>query len=120
MQRDNGTVWIHSFAHGRTVYELKHDAAAVEAALNKTAVGEVASVFVRMALTADLGADELDRLCDLAGERAKIGKRAISEKLKAARQERERHGASEEQDRRAASKPTLGYGFRCRRPTRPG
>ena len=31
MQRPDGTVWIHSFAHGRTVYELKHDADAIAA-----------------------------------------------------------------------------------------
>ena len=29
MRRDDGTPWIHSFAHGRTVYELKYDAGAV-------------------------------------------------------------------------------------------
>ena len=26
MRRADGTPWIHSFAHGRTIYELKHDA----------------------------------------------------------------------------------------------
>jgi hypothetical protein len=25
MRREDGTPWIHSFAHGRTIYELKHD-----------------------------------------------------------------------------------------------
>ncbi len=26
MQRADGTLWIHSFAHGRTTYDLKYDA----------------------------------------------------------------------------------------------
>jgi hypothetical protein len=30
MRRSDGTPWIHSFAHGRTFYELKHDATAVQ------------------------------------------------------------------------------------------
>jgi len=29
MRRADGTPWIHSFAHGRIIYELKHDAASV-------------------------------------------------------------------------------------------
>ena len=35
MRRSDGTPWIHSFAHGRTVYELRHDAAAVDASLRR-------------------------------------------------------------------------------------
>jgi hypothetical protein len=31
MRRADGTPWIHSFAHGRTIYDLKLDAAAVRA-----------------------------------------------------------------------------------------
>ena len=31
MRRADGSIWIHSFAHGRTVYDLKLDAAAVRA-----------------------------------------------------------------------------------------
>ena len=33
MRRADGTIWIDRFAHGRTVYELKIDAAAVRARL---------------------------------------------------------------------------------------
>ena len=36
MRRADGSLWIHSFAHGRTTYELKLDAAALEAALRGT------------------------------------------------------------------------------------
>src|SRR5690242_10739012 len=35
MRRAHGTVWINSFAHGRTVYELKLDYRAAKAVLEK-------------------------------------------------------------------------------------
>ena len=35
MRRADGTPWIHSFAHGRTIYELKLDAATVRKAMEK-------------------------------------------------------------------------------------
>ncbi len=37
MRRANGTPWIHSFAHGRTVYEIKLDWRAVRAAVERLA-----------------------------------------------------------------------------------
>jgi hypothetical protein len=42
MRRRDGTLWVHSFAHGRTTYELRHDAASVEAALRATDPKEIA------------------------------------------------------------------------------
>ena len=30
MRRADGSLWIHSFAHGRTIYELKRDLADIE------------------------------------------------------------------------------------------
>jgi hypothetical protein len=33
MRRSDGTLWIHSFAHGRTIYDLKPDARAARAAV---------------------------------------------------------------------------------------
>jgi len=47
MRRADGSLWINSFAHGRTVYELKRDFAAVAAALDRAAKDEVADTFVR-------------------------------------------------------------------------
>jgi hypothetical protein len=104
MRQADGTPWIHSFAHGRTVYELKLDAGAVETALNKAPANEVAAVFVRLALAAELGADELEHLRDLTSQRAGLGKRAIERKLKAALQERASQRAQAERDRRAAER----------------
>jgi hypothetical protein len=47
MRRAEGTPWIHSFAHGRTIYELKLDAATVRAAIEKAPKDEAASTFVQ-------------------------------------------------------------------------
>jgi len=35
MRGSDGVPWVHSFAHGRTVYELKYDAPAIEAAVSE-------------------------------------------------------------------------------------
>ena len=39
MRRANGVPWIHSFAHGRTIYELRFDAAAVRKAMQQVGEG---------------------------------------------------------------------------------
>jgi hypothetical protein len=104
MRRAEGTPWINSFAHGRTTYELKQDAAAVEAALNKAPQAEVAATFVRLALAADIDADDLEHLRDVTAKRAGVGKRAIDRKLKGAVQDHRRRRAEEERNRRAAER----------------
>jgi hypothetical protein len=104
MRRADGTPWIHSFAHGRTMYELKQDAASVEAALNKAPANEVAAAFVRLAIASELDADELEHLRGLASQRAGVGKRAIERKLNATRRELASQRAQEERDRRAAER----------------
>jgi hypothetical protein len=105
MRRTDGSPWIHSFAHGRTVYDLKLDASAVETALHKAPANEeVVAVFVRLLLTSDLEADELERLRDLASKRAGVGKRAIEKRLKSVQKEEASHRAQEERDRRAAER----------------
>jgi hypothetical protein len=107
MQRDNGTLWIHSFAHGRTVYELKSDAAAVETALHLAPASEVASVFVRQVLAADLEHDERERLLAVASERGHVGKRALGAMLRTAEQTRDRDRAREDRERRAAERSDM-------------
>jgi hypothetical protein len=104
MLRPDGTPWIHSFAHGRTIYELKLDAQAAEAELNGLPQAEVADAFVRIALAADLEDDELEKLKDLAVDRSGIGKQALNRKLKVARQQQIERHEQEERDRRAAER----------------
>jgi hypothetical protein len=104
MRRADGTPWIHSFAHGRTIYELKVDAATVRAAIEKAPKDEAASTFVQMALRAELEDDELEALRNLTAERAGVGKRAIDRKLKAARDQQRQEQQRETEERRAAER----------------
>lgn len=100
MRRADGTPWIHSFAHGRTIYELKYDARSVEGALSKAPVDEVAELFVRLVVAADVDADEIERLRDLVSNFGGLSKRAINAKLKRAQQAHAARQAGEERQRR--------------------
>ena len=51
MRRADGRPWIHSFAHGRTVYKLQLDASAVRKAMEQAAKEEVVAVFTLGAVT---------------------------------------------------------------------
>ena len=87
MRRADGTPWIHSFAHGRTIYELKYDATAVRKAMEKAAKDEVVATFARLAAGADLDAIELAELRQLAKKLSGVGLRVIDDALKAAQQQ---------------------------------
>jgi hypothetical protein len=104
MRRADGSPWIHSFAHGRTVYELKYDARAVQAALKDMASADVPDAFVRLVLTADMDEAEIEELRNIAHERSGIGKRALDAKLKRARQEQAMHQATAIRERRTAER----------------
>ena len=84
MRRSDGTPWIHSFAHGRTVYELKHDAASVRRAMEKATKGDVVAALSGLAAGADIDAVELEELRQLAKELSGAGLHAINAMLKAA------------------------------------
>ena len=82
MRRADGTPWIHSFAHGRTIYELKLDATAVRKAMEKAAKDEVVATFALLAAGADLDAVELAELRQLAKKLSGVGLRVIDDALK--------------------------------------
>jgi hypothetical protein len=86
MRRADGTPWIHSFAHGRTIYKLKHDAASVRKAMEEAAKDDVVATFTRLAANADLDAVELEKLRQLAKKLSGIVLRVIDEELKSAKQ----------------------------------
>ncbi len=104
MRRADGTPWVHSFAHGRTVYELKFDAHAAQAALKSTAAASVPNAFVRLALTADLNEVEIEELRNIAHERCHIGKRTLDAMLKRARNEHTARQKQEQRERHAAER----------------
>ena len=105
MRRADGTPWIHSFAHGRTIYELKHDAASVRKAMEKAAKDEVVATFARLAVGADLDAVELEELRQLAKKLSGVGLRVIDDALKAAQQ---KHSRAASQGSAARQQPPAG------------
>jgi hypothetical protein len=84
MRRADGTLWINSFAHGRTTYQLKHNASTVRAAMDQAADDAVVKTFVKLALVADLTGQEIEELRNEAAKRSRLGKRTISNMLKSA------------------------------------
>ena len=60
MRRADGSPWIHSFAHGRTIYELKYDARAVAAAIANAPADQVVHLYVRLMLAAALNQAEAE------------------------------------------------------------
>jgi hypothetical protein len=102
MRRDDGTPWIHSFAHGRTIYELKSDAGAVRKAMEKMAKDEVVVTFATAVAAADLDAVELNELRQLAKQLSGVGLRVIDGALKAAQQQHAAQNARAARARAAA------------------
>jgi hypothetical protein len=104
MRRADGSVWINSFAHGRTTYGLKLDFAAARAILDRTEKAGVVDVFVSLAITADLREDEIEQLRHLTAERGGVGPRALTDILKQARKHHAAGLARQERERRMAER----------------
>jgi len=85
MRRPDGSVWINSFAHGRTTYELKVDFPAAKTALKKTTAEGAAETLERVVSLGDLGDDEVEILRNLAHTISGVGKRTLDRKLKKVR-----------------------------------
>ena len=83
MRRGDGTIWIHSFAHGRTVYELKLNAAAVRAAMERADKEAVVQLLIELVVVADLDDEEIESLRNLAAEKSGINRRTVTGMLKA-------------------------------------
>jgi hypothetical protein len=121
MRRADGTPWIHSFAHGRTIYELKHDATSVRKAMESAAKDEVVATLARLGAAADLDAIEEAELRQLAKELSGVGLNPIKATLKAALQKqaaqdarwvRERHAAQRQDPRPHLQAPLADAEFR--------
>jgi hypothetical protein len=104
MRWAEGTPCIHSFAHGRTIYELKHDAASVRKAMENAhaAKDDVVATFTRLAVSADLESVEQEGLRQLAKDLSGIGLKTIDAALKLARQRQAELEAKATRARQAA------------------
>jgi hypothetical protein len=88
---------IHSFAHGGMTYRLRHDVAAVEAAMAKAA-REAADVLAPLLPQVhELDPVDRERLRDAAANAAGVGKRAVDRLL----EESFRRQAAQDAERRA-------------------
>jgi hypothetical protein len=86
MRRADGVMWIHSFAHGRTIYQLKSNAASVRRAMENAAKSEVITAFTVGVAGADLDFAEEAELRQLAKQLTGVNMPAIDAALKAARE----------------------------------
>jgi hypothetical protein len=102
MRRADGSVWIHSFAHGRTTYALKHDAASVRKAMEKAAKDEVVATFALLAACADIDAVELEELRQQAKKLSGARLPVIDDALKSAKQQQAAQNAEAARARQAA------------------
>jgi hypothetical protein len=104
MRHADGSVWINSFAHGRTTYELKLDFAAVRAILDRTVKEGIVDVFVSLAISADLREDEVEQCKHIVAERGGGGIRVLTDILKQARKHNAAGLARQERERRMAER----------------
>jgi hypothetical protein len=107
MRRPDGTPWIHSFAHGRTIYALKLDASAVRKAMQQSAKDEVVATFALSAAGADLDVTEQAELRQLAKKLSGISLAAIDAALKSAQQQQAAQSAQATRARRRDPRPQI-------------
>ena len=103
LRRSDGSMYINSFAHGRTVYELRKDARAVRAELEKESDNSLFDKFMELLAAADMDDIEVERLKDYIARRGDgIGKAALNKQVKAALEDAvKRHRDHEEEFRTA-------------------
>jgi hypothetical protein len=104
MRRDDGTLWIHSFAHGRTIYNLKHNAASVRVAIERANEKDAAKIFLEMIPHTHFDIGEQERLRKYVAERAEMGLREIDRLLKIAALQHAAKRKQEERERRARAR----------------
>jgi hypothetical protein len=100
LRRPDGTPWVHSFAHGRTDYVMKHNAASGQAAIDAAPDADAVKVLIEMIPNADLAPDEQTRLRKYAAERAGIGLRDVNSILKAVQKQVEAKRKQEAKERK--------------------
>jgi hypothetical protein len=104
MRRPGGDVWINSFAHGQTRYELKHAASAIEAVLLNTPDDQLIWTFVQLAVAGDLDPSEQQILRDSVAKRSGINKRTIDQSIAKARKERDAKWRQDQDNQQAAER----------------
>ena len=104
LRHSDGTPWIHSFAHGRSTYQLKLDAAAVRAAMQRADANEAPKVLVELVVTADLDPDEVEQLIDEVVKRSGTKKTTVKAMLRKKQEQHADQQAKQAQQHRAAQR----------------
>lgn len=89
MRANNGGLFIHSFAHGRSLYSLAHDAWSAKAAIAHALPDGVVDFAMTILANAELEADELVDFVRTVAQIAKTNIRAVNARIAKARREQE-------------------------------
>jgi hypothetical protein len=81
MRAEDGGLIIHSFAHGRAIYHLRHDALSAKAALAQAPSASVVDVAMAIYAASELEADELADFAAAVAKAAGVGMRAINKRM---------------------------------------
>ena len=103
MRRDDGSIFINSFAHGGKVYDVKLSAASVRAEIEKAGRG-AAKKLAELAPAADLDAGDLELLRNFAHELSGLTKRAVEKMVKEEGERQQAKRARQAVQRRAAER----------------
>jgi hypothetical protein len=93
MRDDEGGLFIHSFAHGRTIYRLRHDARSAKASIAQMPKDGLVDYAMAILAQAEMEADELAEFATALAKAAGIGLRAV--KARIAKEHREREQAEQ-------------------------
>jgi hypothetical protein len=89
MKADDGGLLIHSFAHGRGLYQLRHDARSAKAAILKGPANAAVDYAMAILAMTELEVDELADFAATVAKVANIGVRSVMARINKARRERE-------------------------------
>jgi hypothetical protein len=89
MRANDGGLIIHSFAHGRSIYHLRHDLRSAKAALTQIPAGSVVDAAAAIEAISEMEADELVDFVAVVAKAANIGVRAVNARLSRQRREHE-------------------------------
>jgi len=88
MRDDDGCLFIHSFAHGRSLYSLRHDLKSAKAAFERVAGGGTVDDAMSILAQAELEDDEVDQFAKFVADKTETGLRAVRARFKNERAER--------------------------------
>ena len=89
MRGDDAALFIHSFAHGRSLYSLRHDLKSAKAAFEQVSDGGTVDDAMLILAQAELEDDELDDFAKFVSEKTHAGIRPVKARIKKERAERE-------------------------------